>query len=99
MLRIIKVTGESLSPEYKEGDYVVVAALPFFFASLRQGDVIVFRHPVYGTMVKRVERVDSAEDEIFVAGSHPRSLDSRQFGPIPRHWVTGKVLWRIAKPG
>jgi len=99
MLRIIKVTGESLSPEYKEGDYVVVTTIPFFFDSLKQGDMVVFRHPVYGTMVKRVEQVCSDGQEIFVIGSHPQSVDSRQFGPIPKEWVTGKVLWHIAKPG
>lgn len=99
MLRIIKVAGESLSPEYKEGDYVVIATLPFFFDSLKQGDTIVFHHPVYGTMVKRVERIEPDSDEIFVIGNHPQSVDSRQFGPIPKHWITGKVLWHIAKPG
>jgi nickel-type superoxide dismutase maturation protease len=99
MLHIIKVTGESLLPDYKEGDYVVVTTISFFFDSLKQGDVVVFRHPVYGTMVKRVERVCHAEQEIFVVGSHPQSLDSRQFGPIPKSWVTGKMLWHIAKPG
>lgn len=99
MLRIIKVTGESLSPEYKEGDYVVITTFPFFFSSLQQGDTIVFQHPVYGTMVKHVERVDPDNGEIFVVGSHPQSVDSRQFGSIPKKWLTGKVLWHIAKPG
>jgi len=99
MLRIIKVTGESLSPEYKEGDYVVITTLPFFFDSLKKGERIVFRHPVYGTMVKCVERVDAGQDVIFVIGNHPQSVDSRQFGPIPKRWITGKVLWHIAKPG
>ena len=99
MLRIIKVKGDSLSPEYKEGDYVVITTLPFFFNAPQRGDTIVFRHPVYGTMVKCVERVDADQDVIFVIGNHPQSVDSRQFGPIPKRWITGKVLWHIAKPG
>jgi nickel-type superoxide dismutase maturation protease len=99
MLRIIKVTGESLLPDYKEGDYVVIITFPFFFDSLKSGDTIVFRHPVYGTMVKCVERVNAHHEEIFVIGNHPHSVDSRQFGPIPKGWITGKVLWHIAKPG
>ena len=43
MLRVIKVTGNSLSPKYEEGDFVVITTVPFFFGSLRQGDVIVFQ--------------------------------------------------------
>ena len=78
---------------------MVITTLSFFFDSPKMGDLLVFRHPVYGTMIKRVERVDLEKDEIFVIGSHPQSVDSRQFGPIPKGWVTGKVLWHIAKTG
>ena len=99
MLRIIKVKGDSLSPEYKEGDYVVITTFPFFFRSLQQGDTIIFRHPVYGTMIKHVERVDPETKELFVIGNHPQSVDSRQFGTISQKWITGRVLWQIAKPG
>ena len=99
MLKIIKVTGQSLSPEYKEGDYVVITTIPFFFSALKTGEKVVFHHPVYGTMIKRVERDCAEEQEVFVVGSHSESLDSRQFGPIPKGWITGKVLWHIAKSG
>jgi nickel-type superoxide dismutase maturation protease len=99
MLKIIKITGESLLPDYEEGDYVIAATLPFLLARLKPGDLIIFRHPVYGTMVKRVERVFPETQEISISGNHPQSTDSRQFGPIPQQWVTGKVLWHIAKPG
>jgi hypothetical protein len=50
-------------------------------------------------MVKYVERIDPDNDEIFVVGSHPQSVDSRQFGSVPKKWITGKVLWQIARPG
>jgi signal peptidase I len=99
MLKIIKVTGHSLSPEYQEGDYVVITTIPFFFSALKTGEKIVFQHPVYGTMIKRVEQDCAADQEVFVVGSHPDSLDSRQFGPIPKNWITGKVLWHIANSG
>ena len=98
MLRIIKVTGQSLSPEYEEGDYVVVTTLPFFFDSLKQGDKVVFRHPVYGTMIKQIQHIDPQTGDLFVIGTHPQSTDSRQFGAIPLSWLTGKVLWHIPKP-
>jgi nickel-type superoxide dismutase maturation protease len=99
MLRVIRVTGESLSPQIREGDYVVITTIPFFLNRLRPGDVIVFRHPSYGVMIKRVERVLSEGDTLFVIGDHPHSLDSRRFGPVPRRDVVGKMVWHIARPG
>ncbi|HBX70862.1 MAG TPA: hypothetical protein DEH25_16155 [Chloroflexi bacterium] len=96
MFKILKIRGESLTPEYNQGDYILVITHSHTIARLKPGDVIVFQHPVYGTMVKRVEQIDPQAQEIFVVGTHPQSLDSRQFGPIPRHWVTGKAIWHIA---
>jgi len=98
MFRLLKVTGESLSPLYKEGDFVVIATLPFFLRRLRQGDIIVFQHSLYGTLIKIVERVLPAEDAVYVIGTSEESLDSRRLGPISQSAIKGKVLWHIAKP-
>jgi len=95
MFRPIKVTDSSLSPEYREGDYVVITTIPFFLRRIRAGDVIVFRHPSYGIMIKRVERVLGAGDQFFVVGEHPYSVDSRQFGPVSKEALLGKVIWHI----
>jgi nickel-type superoxide dismutase maturation protease len=98
MLRMIKVTGESLSPQFQEGDYVLIATIPFVVNNIKSGDTIVFQHPGYGTMIKNVECVDNLEDMISVTGTNPNSVDSRRFGPIPRKDVIGKVVWHIASP-
>jgi nickel-type superoxide dismutase maturation protease len=94
MLKLIKVTGKSLYPDYREGDYVMVVTLPFL--SFKTGDAIVFRHPTYGTMMKKITRVDSSG--LYVVGNHPDSIDSRRFGPVQRREVVGKVIWHIQKP-
>lgn len=96
MLKIIRVEGESLSPEYLPGDY----ALLYTGKRGRQpkpGSVIVFRHPAYGVMIKRVQRVD-ADGWLYVTGSHPHSVDSARFGPIPPQEVIGTVIWHIRRP-
>ena len=95
MFQFLKVTGESLSPSFHEGDYVLIAKSPFLLRSLHSGEVIVFRHPSYGVMIKRIERLSPDGNEIYVLGTHPESTDSRQFGPVRREDVVGKVLWRI----
>jgi len=96
VLKIIKVTGDSLTPIYQEGDFVVLAAGPFFFWKIKPGDVVVFDHHIYGTMIKNVGSVDS--DLIYVTGTHIHSMDSRQLGPIHRDMLLGKVIWHIAGP-
>ena len=97
MLRVLKVSGESLSPLYEEGDFVLVLKIPFFYSFLRRGDAIAFRHPEYGMMIKLIERISDDGEQIFVVGKHPMSIDSRHFGPIPRKEVVGKVIWLISK--
>jgi len=98
MLQLLKVTGESLSPLYKEGDFVVITTLPFFLRRLRQGNIIVFQHGLYGTLIKIVERVLPDEDAVYVIGTSEDSLDSRRLGPISHAAIKGRVLWHIAKP-
>ena len=97
MLRLLKITGESLTPEFQEGDFVFVSRIPFWFHSPSTGDIIAFHHPGYGLLIKRIQHT-TAEDGLFVMGSHPASIDSRVFGPINNRDVIGKVIWHIRKP-
>ena len=97
MLRLLKVTQSSLEPDFHEGDFVLIAKIPFLFM-LRPTDTIVFRHPIYGMLIKRVERVNHTTGKIFVIGTHPYSVDSHIFGEISQQDVTGKVIWHIRKP-
>ena len=98
MCRLLRVTGESLFPVYNEGDFVLISKIPFSFNAIRPGDVVVFRHPVYGIMIKRVAQISPDRKLYTVLGSHELSVDSRQFGPVERQAMLGKVLWRIKRP-
>jgi signal peptidase I len=98
MLKILRVEGDSLQPLFEEGDFVLVSKIPFLFTNLHSGDVIAFRHPVHGTLIKLIEKIDVGSKLISVVGTHPYSVDSRQFGPIHLSSVLGKVILRIPKP-
>lgn len=98
MVKILKVSGTSLIPHYREGDFVLVVKIPFFLDRLKAGDAIAFSHPLYGTMIKLVEHIDPTGQSIFVTGTNDNSLDSRKLGPIPRSSLLGKVIWHIKKP-
>jgi nickel-type superoxide dismutase maturation protease len=93
MLRLLKVTGNSLSPEYQEGDFVVATTVPFLFRSPRQGEVVILRHPAYGTLIKRLVRISA--DEFEVGSDQPGGVDSRSFGALPIRMLTGRVIAHI----
>ena len=97
MLRFIKVSGASLSPEIGEGDFVLISKIPFCMNSLHAGDVVVFNHAAYGTLIKRIETVLQGGEAYFVVGSDEFSVDSRRFGPIDRDDLIGKVIWHIRR--
>lgn len=98
MLKLLKVSGNSLSPTYRDGDFVLVSKIPYLFGSIREGDIVAFRHDAYGTMIKQVQSVSSNKDEIFVIGTQENSVDSRRFGAIRSRNMLGKVIWHKRKP-
>lgn len=99
MIKLYKVSGNSLSPEYQPGDYLLVALIPFLFHRLNAGDVIVFKHPLYGVMLKKVAAILPETGEVVVSGTQEDSVDSRRFGPISKASFIGKVIWHIRPRG
>ena len=92
MFRIIKLTGNSLSPFFLPGDYVLIWTIPGQFRKLIPGDFIVFHHSAYGLLIKRVILNDPVERYIETDGSHPESLTPQKIGRIPYNNVIGKVV-------
>ena len=98
MLKLLKVAGNSLSPTFQDGDFVLVSKIPYLFDSIREGDIVGFRHDAYGTMIKQVQSVSPNKDEILVIGTQENSVDSRRFGAISSRDLLGKVIWHRKKP-
>lgn len=92
MVKIIKVTGESLSPFFLPGDYVLIGKCSYLFGPVSKGDIVVFTHPSYGLMIKEVDKLNAELQQIHVKGSHPFSVESTQIGPIPTADILGKVV-------
>jgi len=97
MLRLLKIRGHSLSPDFREGEYVLTAGFPSPFRKIKAGDVIVFHQPGYGLLIKRVRRVLDGGASFEVRGTQIESTDSRNFGPVPQTQVAGKVIWHIRR--
>lgn len=99
MFRFYRVTGESLEPLYREGDFVLVCKIPSLFGGVQVGDVVVLRHVGYGILIKIVAEILERDEAFMVAGLHPESTDSRQFGAVGRKEILGKVIWHVRRPG
>jgi nickel-type superoxide dismutase maturation protease len=95
VLRLLKVRGESLYPEFRPGDYVLILRFSFPSVKIKVGDIIAFDQPHYGLLIKRVREVLDSGRSFDVRGSQIASTDSRNFGPVPRDCVLGKVIWHI----
>lgn len=68
-----------MSPRYRDGDYLLVGR--YRFRQPRPGDDIVFQHADLGSLVKRVDKVESGC--IRVSGLNTLSTEPTALGPIP----------------
>ena len=97
MVKLLKVSGASLEPSYQDGDFVIISKIPILFKLIRTGDVIVFRHEIYGRLIKRIDRLVPEQDGYYVLGTRLDSIDSRLIGVVAKKDVIGKVIWHISK--
>lgn len=89
-LRIVAVSGESMTPTLRPGD----ACLVLWGARARPGDVVVARLPGRPLGVKRAELVD-ADGSVWLGSDNAGAgTDSATFGAVPASDVLGRVLAR-----
>lgn len=92
MLKLFKITGNSLFPLYKDGQRVLCLRTSRFY-TLKKDDIVVFSKENYGLMMKQIKSIK--DGQYFVQGTDPLSIDSRNFGTISFHDIQYKVLFRL----
>ncbi len=97
ILKFLRVRGASLAPHLQDGDFVLASRLPLWFRPLRVGEVVVFTHPAYGRLIKRVAQV-LPNHRLMVRGTDIDSVDSRTFGAIEVRQIEGVVIAHIPRP-
>lgn len=85
-----------MTPEFDEGDFVVVARNPLFRTRISIGDTIIFHHSSFGTMIKKIEDI-LPNGDFSVNGLNKNCLDSNKLGYISSSSLIGKVIWHIHK--
>jgi len=86
-----------MSPDYQDGDFVALTNLTFVLKKIKIGDIIIFEHKLYGTLIKRITSFDPKTGEVYVEGTRADSLDSRRLGTIRRGAIRGKVIAHFPK--
>ena len=97
MFRIIKVEGDSMSPDYNSGDYLLVSRFPLLFNFIRINTAAVFNSSKYGVMIKKVSEIDSAKKQFFFKGANQMSVTTEMIGAIDKKNIIGVVLLHFKK--
>jgi nickel-type superoxide dismutase maturation protease len=94
--RRVRVTGGSMLPGFRAGDRLLLGP-PLW---VRPGQVVAVTDPSYPgrLMVKRVHAMSRSSVEVR-GDNDTASTDSRQFGPLPRSSLAGRVVYRYAPAG
>jgi nickel-type superoxide dismutase maturation protease len=75
-------------PSLRPGQLVIVSN---FFQQLSAGNVVVIRHD-RTDKIKRIKYINPGK--LYLLGDNTlRSIDSRNFGWLPRSCVVGRVIW------
>jgi nickel-type superoxide dismutase maturation protease len=95
-LQRVIVTGESMRPTFEPGDRLLLGRT----GRLRSGQVVGLPDPrdKKRLLIKRIHAVSRSTLEVR-GDNEGASTDSRDFGPVPRTGVTGRVLYRYGPPG
>ena len=92
MFQRVAVTGRSMEPALRAGDWIVISPL---WRPPRVGEIVLVRDPREPgrLMLKRVAAV--ADGACTVLGDRPEeSTDSRTFGPVRLSDVLGRAFFR-----
>lgn len=96
MLSIIKVRGDSMSPQYKNGDYVVSLKsqlLPSFLIS--EGRDYIIEHREHGRMLKRLTLKSNQNQSFQFSGLNPKSISTENIGVHSKESILGLVILLI----
>lgn len=100
------VSGNSMVPNFHNGDYLIIDELSYEIRKPERGEVIVFRYPknpsqffikrIAGLPGETINGIILANNEYYVLGDNaPASSDSRYWGPVKSNLIVGRAFVRL----
>lgn len=92
MLKLVRVSGRSMSPALEDGDLVVLVTGG---RSLAAGDVACFRHPDLGLIVKRISAIGGDPPRYRLGSENALGSESDHLGDLPASAIVGRAVLRL----
>ena len=89
---IYKIKGDSMSPSIENNSFVLMKS----FRKKKINKFFVFKHKIYGKLIKKLVKIDSS-NHFWFEGEHQYSISQKQVGPINESDIEGQVIVSISK--
>lgn len=85
-----------MAPALSPGERVFVNRAAYWFSEPKPGDLVVVRDPRQPDrlLLKRIDRPAESGVWLVMGDNRQASTDSREFGPVTREQILGKVWFR-----
>jgi signal peptidase I len=96
IFKIAKVSGDSMSPNFHDGDFVIALRWPGL--RLQPGQAVLVDHPIFGLIIKRIKQINTeagGQPCYQLTGDNPASTSSETLGWITPKQIFGRVVWHI----
>lgn len=92
MLYLRRISGNSMDPTLRNGDYIVAAKS--YFTHYQVADIVLVQHPQFGEIIKRIYQIDD-NLQYWLCGDGTDTLSPQTMGAINRSDIKAKLLWHI----
>lgn len=89
------VKGESMEPNFENGDYLIIDEISYRFKEPSRGEVIVFKYPQNESQlfIKRIiglpgEKVEIKDNIIKITGTNGKTIDLKEEAYLPSPIIT-----------
>ena len=94
MFKLIKVSGDSMSPTLLDGD-IVITTKP---RTIRAGLIYVIDHSDLGRIIKRIERFD-AKGRAVLSGDNKGSTPASLMGTVEHNRIIRRAIFAFSRKG